>query len=63
MLTAAATQPPAALLEQLAVGGRMILPMTNQRDQHLVVIERTDRGHVERRMDSVKFVPLLPGIG
>jgi protein-L-isoaspartate O-methyltransferase len=41
----------------------MILPMTNQRDQHLVVIERTDRGHVERRMDSVKFVPLLPGIG
>lgn len=63
MVTAAATQPPAALLEQLAVGGRMIFPMMNQRGQHLVVIERTDRGHVERRMDPVKFVPLLPGIG
>ncbi|HXV11320.1 MAG TPA: protein-L-isoaspartate(D-aspartate) O-methyltransferase [Burkholderiales bacterium] len=63
MLTAAAVQAPAALLEQLAVGGRMILPMMNQRNQHLVVIERTDRGHVERRMDSVKFVPMLPGIG
>ncbi|KPK13910.1 MAG: protein-L-isoaspartate O-methyltransferase [Anaerolineae bacterium SG8_19] len=62
VLTAATTQAPAALLEQLTVGGRMILPMTSQRDQHLCVIERTDRGYVERRMDAVKFVPLLPGI-
>jgi len=63
VLTAAATQAPAALLEQLAIGGRMILPMMNQRDQQLVVIERADRGYVERRMDAVKFVPLLPGVG
>jgi protein-L-isoaspartate(D-aspartate) O-methyltransferase len=63
VLTAAATQAPAALLEQLAVGGRMILPMAIHHDQHLCVIERTDRGYVERRMDTVKFVPLLPGVG
>lgn len=63
VLTAAATQPPPALLEQLAIGGRMILPMTNQRDQTLVLIDRTDRSYVERRMDPVKFVPLLPGVG
>ena len=63
VLTAAATQAPAALLEQLVIGGRMILPMMNQRDQQLVVIERADRGYVERRMDAVKFVPLLPGVG
>ena len=63
MLTAAATHPPAALLEQLVLGGRMILPMMSQRDQQLFVIERTDRGYIERRMDPVKFVPLLPGVG
>ena len=63
ILTAAATQAPAALLEQLSVGGRMILPMMSQRDQQLFVIERTDRGYIERRMDPVKFVPLLPGLG
>lgn len=63
VLTAAATQAPAALLEQLAIGGRMILPMVSQHDQKLVLIERTDRSYVERRMDPVKFVPLLPGVG
>lgn len=63
VLTAAATQAPAALLEQLAVGGRMILPIATRQDQHLCVIERTDRGYIERRMDTVKFVPLLPGVG
>jgi protein-L-isoaspartate(D-aspartate) O-methyltransferase len=63
VLTAAATQAPAALLEQLAVGGRMILPIATRQGQHLCVIERTDRGYIERRMDTVNFVPLLPGIG
>jgi protein-L-isoaspartate(D-aspartate) O-methyltransferase len=62
VLTAAATQAPAALLEQLTLGGRMILPIATRQDQHLCVIERTDRGYIERRMDTVKFVPLLPGV-
>jgi len=63
MLTAAATRAPEALLEQLAVGGRMILPIASRQSQHLCVIERTDRGYIERRMDTVKFVPMLPGVG
>lgn len=63
VMTAAATRAPAALLAQLEVGGRMILPMAGNHDQHLCVIERTERGYVERRMDAVKFVPLLPGVG
>lgn len=63
ILTAAAPRAPAALLEQLAVGGRMILPMATQHDQRLYLIERNDRGYIERRMDAVKFVPLLPGVG
>jgi protein-L-isoaspartate(D-aspartate) O-methyltransferase len=63
VMTAAAARAPAPLLEQLAVGGRMILPMASKSEQHLYVIERTDKGYIERRMDPVRFVPLLPGIG
>ena len=63
VLTAAAARAPDTLLKQLSVGGRMILPIERNQEQHLFVIERTDRGIVERRMDPVVFVPLLPGVG
>jgi protein-L-isoaspartate(D-aspartate) O-methyltransferase len=63
LLTAASTHVPKALMEQLAVGGRMILPMVKGEAQHLCVIERTEKGYIEKRMDAVKFVPLLPGTG
>ena len=63
LMTAAATHVPKPLLEQLAVGGRMILPMAKGEGQHLWVIERTAQGYTEKRMDAVKFVPLLPGTG
>jgi len=63
VMTAAAARVPKGLVEQLEVGGRMILPMTVRNEQHLYVIERTEKGTVERRMDPVVFVPLLPGVG
>ncbi|MBI1966005.1 MAG: protein-L-isoaspartate(D-aspartate) O-methyltransferase [Betaproteobacteria bacterium] len=63
VMTAAAARAPDALLGQLQVGGRMILPMTSGNEQHLYLIERTGKGCVERRMDPVVFVPLLPGVG
>jgi protein-L-isoaspartate(D-aspartate) O-methyltransferase len=63
VMTAATARPPAALLEQLAAGGRMVLPLAGKSEQHLYVIERTDKGYAERRMDPVIFVPLLPGVG
>jgi protein-L-isoaspartate(D-aspartate) O-methyltransferase len=66
VMTAAATHVPRALLEQLAVGGRMILPKAKGAkgdEQHLCLIERTATSFVEKRMDAVKFVPLLPGTG
>jgi len=62
VMTAAAEKAPQALLDQLHVGGRMILPVEGKNGQHLYVIERTDKGMVERRMDPVNFVPLLSGI-
>ena len=63
IMAAAATHVPEALLAQLAPGGRMILPMASGEEQRLTVIERTAQGYSERKMDRVKFVPLLPGVG
>jgi protein-L-isoaspartate(D-aspartate) O-methyltransferase len=62
LMSAAATHVPRALLEQLGVGGRMVLPMTQNREQRLYVIERSAHGLIEKKMDVVKFVPLLPGV-
>ena len=62
VMSAAATHVPSALLEQLGVGGRMVLPMTQSGEQRLYMIERSARGFVEKKMDVVKFVPLLPGV-
>ena len=50
-----------ALLEQLAIGGRMILPLGSA-DQILCLVERSESGLTETRFDAVRFVPLLPGV-
>ena len=61
LVTAAATHVPDALKAQLAVGGRMVVPM-GTREQHLCVIERNSRGFVQSNLDAVKFVPMLSGL-
>ncbi len=61
IVAAAATSLPQALLQQLALGGKMLLPL-GVRDQFLVMIERRPKGFVETRLDSVRFVPLLSGV-
>ena len=58
---AAAPRVPQALLQQLALGGRMLLPVGTG-DQFLLLIERRAQGYVETRLDSVRFVPLLSGL-
>ena len=60
IVAAAAPKVPPALTEQLAEGGRLILPV-GAADQSLVLIERTSRGLRETRLSAVRFVPLLPG--
>lgn len=60
IVAAAGMQVPPALLNQLAMGGRLVLPVgTNE--QYLCFIERTPQGFVETRLDAVRFVPLLSG--
>lgn len=60
IMAAAATHISQALLDQLAVGGRMVLPLGAQ-EQTLCLIERDADGYHESRLEAVKFVPLLTG--
>jgi protein-L-isoaspartate(D-aspartate) O-methyltransferase len=60
IMAAAAPVMLAALREQLAVGGRMVLPVGRQ-DQWLYLVEREAQGFRESRLEPVKFVPLLMG--
>ncbi|HEV2008509.1 MAG TPA: protein-L-isoaspartate(D-aspartate) O-methyltransferase [Burkholderiales bacterium] len=61
LVTAAATHVPDALKNQLAVGGRMVVPMGSG-EQYLCVIERTSRSFSQSKLDAVKFVPMLSGL-
>jgi protein-L-isoaspartate(D-aspartate) O-methyltransferase len=62
MVTAAAEEIPAALADQLAVGGIMVLPLGQQYGaQTLVRLTRTDKGMERTDLIGVRFVPLLPG--
>jgi protein-L-isoaspartate(D-aspartate) O-methyltransferase len=60
MVTAGATHIPEELLRQLAVGGRMVIPVGSP-DQMLTLVERTEEGFRKTELDAVRFVPLLGG--
>jgi len=57
MVTAAPDHVPQPLIDQLAAGGRMVIPVGDY-FQELRLIHRTDKGVVERSTISVRFVPL-----
>ena len=61
LMAASATHVPEALKQQLAVGGRMVLPVGTD-DQWLYVVDRKENGFVEQKCAAVRFVPLLPGL-
>lgn len=64
LVTAAAEDPPGPLLAQLKVGGIMVLPV-GQSDavQSLIRVHRTEEGLEYDELRSVRFVPLLEGLG
>ena len=57
VVTAAPDHVPAPLKEQLAVGGRLVIPV-GSRYQELLVITRTSDGFEEERVVPVRFVPM-----
>ena len=61
IVAAAASCVPQALLQQLALGGRMVIPV-GQGEQYLLLVERRAEGYIETPLDGVRFVPLLSGV-
>ena len=62
LVTAAPREVPEALLKQMAVGGRMVIPVGDQgAEQKLALIYRTPDGYEQEIHDSVSFVPLVGG--
>ena len=62
IVTAAAAEVPQALLDQLAVGGILVVPVGPERgDQELIRVTRTETGYEHERVCDVRFVPLISG--
>jgi len=62
MVTAAPEEVPPGLLEQLAVGGRMVIPVGAMSGvQKLKLFTRTTEGIAEETLELARFVPLLDG--
>lgn len=61
IVTAAARHVPGALYDQLAIGGRLVIPVGDEGLQELLIIDRDDAGFSEQSLESVRFVPLLRG--
>jgi protein-L-isoaspartate(D-aspartate) O-methyltransferase len=61
VIAAAATHLPELLAEQLAEGGRLVLPL-GTREQRLVLVERSDGNLTQSVLDEVKFVPMIAGV-
>jgi protein-L-isoaspartate(D-aspartate) O-methyltransferase len=57
IVTAAPEKIPQPLIDQLAVGGRLVIPVGG-RFQELMVLERTREGIQSRRVFPVRFVPM-----
>ena len=63
VVAAAAPAAPESLYEQLAPGGRLVVPVGTQRDQWLEIVERTPEGPVRVRTVPCRFVPLIGSEG
>ena len=61
LAAAAPPEVPEALLEQIAPGGRLVMPVGQRDQQRLILLERQTDGFERRELDVVKFVPLITG--
>ena len=60
--TAAPEQVPQELIDQLAVGGRLIIPVGDSQTQQLTLIEKTEEGAITKIIEPAYFVPLRSGV-
>ncbi len=61
IVTAAPLGVPEKLLEQLTIGGRLVIPVGQSGKQQLLRITRTETEYEQELLDSVSFVPMLDG--
>jgi len=62
IVTAATQEIPPLLLDQLSVGGLLIVPLGSPTSQELIRLERKINGFEKRTLGLVSFVPLLEGV-
>ncbi|KXW56695.1 protein-L-isoaspartate(D-aspartate) O-methyltransferase [Ferrovum sp. PN-J185] len=60
IVAAAPESIPDALLEQLSIGGRLVIPVGGKKQQ-LIVVDRDEQGFTQQIIEAVKFVPLREG--
>jgi len=53
---------PQELIEQLAEGGRIVMPVGQGEKQVLIVIDKTASGLIQKEVEAVRFVPRLAGL-
>ena len=62
IVTAAATGIPDELLQQLNIGGLLVIPIEKDGQQRLITVRRTEDGFEESDLGAVVFVPMLSGL-
>jgi protein-L-isoaspartate(D-aspartate) O-methyltransferase len=62
LVAAAPLAVPEALLQQLAVGGRLVMPVGGEGRQELRRVTRREQGYEEEKLGAVSFVPLQSGM-
>jgi protein-L-isoaspartate(D-aspartate) O-methyltransferase len=63
LVGAASPEVPQPLVDQLAVGGQLLVPVGDRDEQVLVRVRRTTEGVVRERLDAMRFVPLIGAHG
>jgi protein-L-isoaspartate(D-aspartate) O-methyltransferase len=63
LVSAASPEVPAPLVQQLASGGRMVIPLGDRASQTLTLVERKDDGIRASTIADVRFVPLVGQFG
>lgn len=61
IVAAAPEEVPKSLLQQMAVGGVMLIPVGSKNQQQLYKITRTENGYENEVLEAVSFVPFLSG--
>ncbi|MFT4563500.1 MAG: protein-L-isoaspartate(D-aspartate) O-methyltransferase [Gammaproteobacteria bacterium] len=63
LVAAAGLSIPPALMEQLAIGGRLVIPVGEPGNQELRLITKTPNNFEEHILGAVSFVPMVKGVG